>query len=56
MKTMGQAIDAAIKRHGECYPGSAVYQAEVCEIGREYRVEVRAEHFSVPLVYYVPIA
>ena len=62
MMTMGQAVDAAIKRHEECYPGSKDYHADVREgEGNEqsiitYRVELRADHFSCPLVYYVPIA
>lgn len=55
--TMGEAVEAAIAKHAKVYPGSAVYSAEVSESHfktHTHRVEVRADHFSVPLTYLVP--
>jgi hypothetical protein len=49
--TMGQAIDTAIQRHRELYSESEVYAANASERGGLFRVEVLADHFSVPLVY-----
>lgn len=54
--TLGQAVDEAIRRHGEIYPESEVYSADVGESwtrAGEIKVIVRAEHFSVPLNYYI---
>jgi hypothetical protein len=56
MTTMGQALDTAIKTHESAYPGSEVYHAEVKEVTQAYRVVLLASHFSVPMVYDVPIA
>ena len=61
MMTMGQAVDTAIKTHESAYPGSEVYQVDVhvsvrFDLRGSYCVELRATHFSVPLVHYVPIA
>lgn len=64
MMTMGQALDQAIKEHETNYPGSKVYHAEIKEVilypltapTQAYRAELRASHFSVPLVHHVPIA
>jgi len=59
MTTTGEALTKAIKDHETLYPGSEVYQAEVKEQPKgsgSCRVELRASHFSVPLVYYILIA
>jgi hypothetical protein len=63
MITRGQALDVAIKDHETLYPGSWVYRADVTGklilgTGRleSLQVELLASHFSVPLVYCVPIA
>jgi len=56
VRTFGQAIDAAIALHAAAYPASAVYEASVMTSDTQnecYRVELTAEHFSVPRVYYV---
>lgn len=52
--TMGAAIDWAIGKHKQEYPGSVVYHAEISQ-GDELLlvVELRATHFSVPLYYHV---
>jgi hypothetical protein len=55
VKTMGQAVDAAILRHGEIYRDSKVYDAHV----REHKdadtwvVQVYADHFSTPMTYVI---
>jgi hypothetical protein len=54
VKTMGQAVDAAIKRHEREFPESEVYLVSVSPSEKRtnaYRVEIRASHFSVPFVY-----
>ena len=63
MTTMGQALDITIKEHEDTYPGSQVYHAEVkgeLKLGTGqlefYRVELRASHFSCPMIHFVPIA
>ena len=57
--TFGQAVDAAIRQHVHTYPDSAVYSATAAESdtkqGTHYRVELRAEHFSQPLIYLVDV-
>jgi len=56
LKTMGQALDEAIRMHETKYPGSAVYNATVKPLGEsttKWLVEVEAEHFSVWLRYVV---
>jgi hypothetical protein len=54
MLTMGQALDAATREHERRYPVAHVYEASVSELGGlQWRVEVRSDHFSVPLVYWV---
>ena len=51
--TMGEAVDEALRRHEESYPGSKVYAVSVTEDGDTYYyVEVRAEHFNRPFCYY----
>lgn len=53
--TMGQAVDEAVRRHQESYPGSEVYSASISHSTRDdtFRVEVSASHFSHTLVYEV---
>lgn len=53
--TMGQAVDEAIRRHRETYPGSEVYYASISHSTRDdtFRVEVNASHFSQTLIYEV---
>ena len=57
--SFGQAVDIAKSRHERFYPESAVYSANVAEgdsaIGDCYKVEVRASHFSVPILYCVQL-
>lgn len=56
--TMGQAVDAAIARHGETYPGSEVHSVRCSESdlpSNTWRVEICSAHFSVPLIYYMPM-
>ena len=53
MTNMGQAVEEAIKQHHRIYKESEVYGAHVRQDGTRWRVELEANHFSVPLVYYV---
>ena len=60
MKTMGQALDEAIECHKILYAQSEVYSATISEgesttLGKCWRVEVQATHFSRDLVYEVPL-
>lgn len=54
MKTIGQAIDEAIKEHEARYPESIVDGVHLVDTDlNRYRVELSASHFSVYLIYNV---
>ncbi len=55
MKTLGQCADEAIKLHETKYKESKVYHvtAESIQGDKKVSVVLRADHFSVPQVYYV---